>query len=114
MVHHTLTVAEKLAGEGHSIEVIDPRTVSPLDFDTILGSVARTGRLLVVDETFGPCGLASEIAARVADVGFDELDAPVRRLNGAHAPVPYSPTLEQAVVPGADTIEAAIRALLEE
>ena len=114
MVHHTLTVAEKLAGEGHSIEVIDPRTVSPLDFDTILGSVARTGRLLVVDEAFGPCGLASEIAARVADVGFDELDAPVRRLNGAHTPVPYSPTLEQAVVPGADTIEAAIRALLEE
>ena len=94
--------------------MIDPRTVSPLDFDTILGSVAKTGRLLVVDEAFGPCGFASEIAARVADEGFDELDAPVRRLNGAHAPVPYSPTLEQAVVPGADTIEAAIRALLEE
>ena len=114
MVHHTLAAAEKLAGEGQSIEVIDPRTVSPLDFDTILGSVAKTGRLLVVDEAFGPCGFASEIAARVADEGFDELDAPVRRLNGAHAPVPYSPTLEQAVVPGADTIEAAIRALLEE
>ena len=114
MVHHTLAAAEKLAAENISIEVIDPRTASPLDIGTILESVAKTGRLLVVDEAFGPCSLASDIAARVADEGFDELDAPVKRLNGVHTPVPYSPTLEQAVVPNPETIEAAILDLLNE
>lgn len=114
MVHHTLVAAEKLAAEKISIEIIDPRTASPLDIDTILGSVAKTGRLLVVDEAFGPCSLASDIAARVADEGFDELDAPIKRLNGVQTPVPYSPALEQAIVPNPETIEAAIRDLLDE
>ncbi len=114
MVHHTLAATEKLDEEGISIEVIDPRTASPLDFDAILESVVKTGRLLVVDEAFGPCSLASEIAARIAEEGFDELDAPVKRLNGVHTPVPYSPTLERAIVPNPQTIEAAIRDLLEE
>lgn len=112
MLHRTLQVCEKLAAEGISIEVIDPRTVAPLDIDTILESVAKTGRLLIVDETFAPCGIGAEISAQVMEKGFDNLDAPVRRLNGAHTPTPYSPPLEAAVVPNAASIETAIRDLL--
>ncbi len=114
MVHRSLEVAEKLAGEGISVEIVDPRTVSPLDVDTILQSVAKTGRLLIVDEAFGPCSVASEIAAQIADKGFDELDAPIKRLNGVFTPTPYAPTLEQAVVPQAADIEHAIREILRE
>jgi 2-oxoisovalerate dehydrogenase E1 component len=114
MVRKTLEVAEKLAAEGISVEVIDPRTVAPLDTETMLASVHKTGRLLVVDETFGPCGIGAEIAAQVMDLGFDDLDAPVRRLNGGHTPTPYSPPLEAAVVPNSSTIAQAIRDLLAE
>lgn len=114
MVRHAALAAEQLAKEGVSVEVVDPRTVSPLDIDTILQSVAKTGRLLIVDEAFGPCGLASEIAAQVADAGFNDLDAPIRRLHGAFAPTPYAPTLEQAVVPCADDVLRAIRELIRE
>ena len=96
------------------MEVLDPRTVSPLDTFAILASVRKTGRLLVVDESFGPCGLASEIAAQVADAGFDDLDAPIRRLHGAFAPTPYSPTLEAPMIPNAGAIGAAIRELVNE
>ena len=114
MNHLCLTAAESLAGEGASVEVIDPRTVSPLDADAILGSVAKTGRLLVVDEPAGPCGLAAEIAALAADRGFDDLDAPVRRITGVPSPTPYAPVLEAQVVPDAATIAAALRGLLAE
>jgi 2-oxoisovalerate dehydrogenase E1 component len=114
MVKHTLTAADALAKEGVSVEVIDPRTVAPLDLNTILESVGKTGRLLIVDEAFGPCGIGAEIAAGIADAGFDELDAPIRRLNGAHTPTPYSPPLEQAVVPNAEGISRAIRDLIAE
>jgi 2-oxoisovalerate dehydrogenase E1 component len=114
MVPLAVEVAGKLAAEGIEIEVIDPRTVSPLDTDTIVRSVAKTGRLLVVDEAFAPCGFAAEVVARVADAGFDELDAPIRRLHGAFAPTPYSPPLEAAVVPNAAMIEQAVRDLLAE
>jgi 2-oxoisovalerate dehydrogenase E1 component len=71
--------------------------------------VSKTGRLLVVDEDFAHCGVSAEIAAQLADRGFDELDAPIRRLNGAASPTPYSPTLQSAVVPDAKTIARAIR-----
>ena len=81
---------------------------------TILASVRKTGRLLIADETFGPCGIGAEIAARVSDEGFDDLDAPVRRLNGAHTPTPYSPPLEGAVVPKVENIVQAIRDLIAE
>ena len=111
MLHRVLEAAAKLAEEGISVEVIDPRTVSPLDTATILNSVAKTGRLLVVEESFAPCGLGAEIAAQMAEHGFDELDAPIRRLNGLHSPTPYSPPLEAAVVPGTEQIAAAIRNL---
>jgi 2-oxoisovalerate dehydrogenase E1 component len=114
MVPRTLAAANELAAQGISVEVLDPRTASPLDTAAILTSVRKTGRLLVVDESFGPCGLASEIAAQVADAGFDALDAPIRRLHGAFAPTPYSPTLEAAMIPKADAIAAAIRELVNE
>jgi 2-oxoisovalerate dehydrogenase E1 component len=114
MVPRTLTAAEQLTKEGLSVEVIDPRTVSPLDVPTIAASVKKTGRLLVVDEAFAPCGLGAEIAAQIADLGFDDLDAPIRRLNGAFTPTPYSPPLEKAVVPQVEQIAEAIRDLANE
>jgi 2-oxoisovalerate dehydrogenase E1 component len=114
MVRKTLEVCERLAARGVSVEVIDPRTVSPLDTETILQSVHKTGRLLIVDEAFAPFGLGAEVAARVIDAGFDDLDAPIRRLHGAFTPTPYSPSLEKAVVPQVDDVERAILALLEE
>jgi 2-oxoisovalerate dehydrogenase E1 component len=75
MVNKTLSLCEQLAQEGISVEVIDPRTVAPLDIDTILESVHKTGRLLIVDETFAPCGIGAEVAAQVIDLAFDDLDA---------------------------------------
>ena len=114
MAPRTLDAANGLAAQGISVEVLDPRTVSPLDTAAILASVRKTGRLLVVDESFGPCGLASEIAAQVAGAGFDDLDAPIRRLHGAFAPTPYSPALEAAMIPNAATIAAAMRELVNE
>lgn len=114
MVQHALKAAEQLTSEGISVEIIDPRTVSPLDIDTILQSVSKTGRILVVDEAFGPCGFASEIAAQVADAGFDDLDAPIKRLHGAQAPTPYAPTLEQAMVPNVERVAQVIRELVRE
>ena len=114
MVERALQVAEQLAQEQISIEVIDPRTLAPLDIDTIVASVHKTGRLLIVDEDYAPCGIGAEIAAAVIDRAFDDLDAPIRRLNGVHSPVPYSPPLEAAVVPNVEQISAAIRDLLAE
>ena len=114
MVCKTLEACDRLAKQGISIEVVDPRTVAPLDGATILQSVHKTGRLLIVDEAFAPFGLGAEVAAWVADAGFDDLDAPIRRLHGAFTPTPYSPPLEKAVVPQVDDIEHAIRDLLEE
>ena len=114
MVHKALAAAAVLEKEGISVELIDPRTVSPLDTETIVQSVRKTGRLLIVDEDFAPCSVSAEIAAQLADRVFDDLDAPIRRLNGLHTPTPYSPPLEAAVVPNPDTIAQAIRDLLEE
>src|SRR5262249_845207 len=113
-VPKTIEACRLLEQEGLSVEVIDPRTVAPLDIDTIARSVAKTGRLLIVDEAFAPCGIAAEIAAQLADRGFDALDAPIRRLNGAHTPTTYSPSLEAAVVPNAECIAQAIRELCDE
>ncbi len=114
MVQRTLKACAMLDKEGVSIELIDPRTVAPLDIDTIATSVAKTGRLLIVDEAFAPFGIGAEIAAQIADCAFDDLDAPIHRLNGLHTPTPYSPTLEAAVVPNEDRIAQAIRNLLAE
>ncbi len=114
MVKLSVEAARLLDAEGISVEVIDPRTISPLDTVTILSSVSKTGRLLIVDETFAPFGVGAEIAAVIADEGFDELDAPIRRLNGAFSPTPYSPALEAAVVPDVSQISRAIRDLWSE
>jgi 2-oxoisovalerate dehydrogenase E1 component len=114
MVHHAQNACEELEREGISVELIDPRTISPLDSDTIARSVSKTGRLLLVDESYGPCGIGAEIAAQLAEFGFDDLDAPIRRHNGAWTPTPYSPPLEAAVVPTPASIAQAIRDLAAE
>ncbi|HVU10748.1 MAG TPA: alpha-ketoacid dehydrogenase subunit beta [Phototrophicaceae bacterium] len=114
MLYKALDAADRLAKDGIEIEVIDPRTLAPLDIDTILASIHKTGRLLIVDEAFAPAGVGAEIGMQVMERGFDDLDAPVARLQGLHTPTPYSPALEAAVVPNPDTIERAIRALLAE
>jgi 2-oxoisovalerate dehydrogenase E1 component len=114
MVQLTLSVCDELAKDGISVELVDPRTVSPLDTATILASVHKTGRLLIVDEPPASCGFAGEIAAQVASEGFDDLDAPIRRLTGAFCPTPYSPPLEQVMVPSAKDIAAAVRELMQE
>ncbi|MCL6429263.1 MAG: alpha-ketoacid dehydrogenase subunit beta [Anaerolineae bacterium] len=113
-VKHTLEAATRLQQEGISVEVIDPRTLAPLDTATIAASVHKTGRLLIVDEDFAPCGVGAEIATQIVDQVFDDLDAPIRRLNGAFVPTPYSPPLEAAAVPGVEKIAAAIRDLVAE
>ncbi len=116
MLRKTVEACDDLAKAGTSvaIEIIDPRTLAPLDIDTILESVHKTGRLLIVDETFAPCGIGAEIAAQVMSKGFDDLDAPIQRLNGLHTPTPYSPSLEAAVVPSVDAVRQAIGDLLAE
>jgi pyruvate/2-oxoglutarate/acetoin dehydrogenase E1 component len=114
MVVESMKAAGLLEKDGVSAEVIDPRTLAPLDIATILESVAKTHRLLIVDEDFSPCGAGAEIAAQVMEQGFYELDAPVRRVNGAFVPAPYSPPLEAAVVPNPQNIAKAAQALLVE
>jgi 2-oxoisovalerate dehydrogenase E1 component len=113
-VIESLNAANLLEKEGISAEVIDPRTLAPLDLATILESISKTHRLLVVDEDFSPCGAGAEIAAQVMEQGFYELDAPVRRLNGAFVPGPYSPPLEAAVIPTAQSIVKAAQELMVE
>ncbi len=112
MVHESLAAADELAAEGWEIEVIDLRTVKPLDTDTVLASVARTGLLLAVGEAFPWGGVTAEILARVASEGFDLLDAPPRRLNAKDTPVPYHPNLWGTHRPTARTISAEMRDLL--
>ncbi|MEY3173875.1 MAG: Acetoin:2,6-dichlorophenolindophenol oxidoreductase subunit alpha [Planctomycetota bacterium] len=114
MVHLVRNLLPELAQSGISVELIDPRTVSPLDSELILESVRKTGRLLIVEETPAAFGLGAEVAARIADAGFDYLDAPIRRLNGVFAPTPYSPSLEAAVIPSTADIAAAVRELAAE
>jgi 2-oxoisovalerate dehydrogenase E1 component len=109
MVHEALAAAEAVAAEGISAEVIDLRTVAPLDMGPVLESVSRTSRLLIAHEAVVPFGIGAEIAARVADEGFWTLDAPIARLGAAATPPPYAPALEQAWLPDRDDIAAAIR-----
>jgi acetoin:2,6-dichlorophenolindophenol oxidoreductase subunit beta len=112
MVQQALAAADTLAAEGIEAEVIDPRTLSPLDEETILSSVAKTHRLLVVDEDNPRCSAATDIAAMVADKGFDTLDAPIKRVTAPHTPVPFSPPLEQFYVPSPDRIVDAVREIV--
>jgi pyruvate/2-oxoglutarate/acetoin dehydrogenase E1 component len=113
MVVEAVTAAEELAKDGTEVEVIDVRTVQPLDSATILESVRRTNRALVVHEavTFG--GIGAEIAAQIQEEAFDYLDAPVLRLGAPFAPVPFSPVLERAYIPDAGRIASGVQHLLE-
>ena len=111
MVRHCLEAAQKLEGE-IGCEVIDLRTIVPLDVETIVASVSKTGRVLVVDEAFAFCGLGAEIAAIVQEHAFDELDAPVGRLHTEPVAQPFSPSLEDDVVISVEKIVAAARALV--
>jgi len=113
MAHIALEAADRLAALGIKATVIDPRTTSPLDEDSILDSVAETGRLVVVDEANPRCSMASEIAAIVADRAFQSLKAPIRRVTAPHTPVPFSPVLEAAYIPSVDAIEMAARAVID-
>ena len=112
MLHEALSVAEELALEGSEIEVVDLRSVKPLDTDTVMASVARTGRLLCVGEAFPWGGVTAEVIARVASEGFGLLDAAPQRLNAKDTPVPYHPNLWAVHRPTARTIAAAARNLL--
>ena len=112
MVHTALDAAEALADEGIECEVIDPRSYSPLDTAAILTSVRKTGRLIIVDESHPRCSLATDIAALAAEEAFDSLRAPIRKITGAHAPVPFSPPLEDAYLPSAESVAEAVRALV--
>ncbi len=98
-----------LAAEGVDAEVIDPRSLSPLDEDTIIASVEKTGALVVVDESPPHCSVASEIAAIVSEKAFDFLNAPVRRVTAPHAPVPFTPSLESVYAPSVQAIVDAVR-----
>ena len=115
-VSEALAVAEALARDGISIEVVDPRTLVPMDVDTIRASVRKTGRLVIVDEAPATCSAASEIAALIAEDAetFQVLKAPVRRVCAASVPVPYSPPLEQAALPSREDIKAAVYEVLKE
>lgn len=113
MVNVANQIADKLAGQGISVEVVDPRTTSPLDEDGILDSVEKTGRLVVVDEANPMCSMASEVASLAVCEAFDYLKAPVVKVTAPHTPVPATPALEQAYIPSATQIETAIHTVLE-
>jgi pyruvate/2-oxoglutarate/acetoin dehydrogenase E1 component len=112
MVHVALAAADRLATEGVEVEVVDPRTLAPLDEETILASVRKTNRLVIVQEAAPRCSVASEIAAVVTEKAFDDLDAPITRVTALPAPIPFAPALEQHVVPGEDRVIAAVRTVL--
>ena len=109
LVIDALEAAEELAAAGVSAEVIDPRTLAPLDMTTILSSVAKTSRAVVAHEAVRTCGIGAEIAARISDEAFDYLDAPVKRVGAPFTPVPFAPLLEDLYLPGKADILDAVR-----
>ena len=112
MVHKSLEVAEKLAKEGVEVEVLDPRSLVPLDVDSIVNSVKKTGRLVVVDEGYPRAGFASDVAAIAVSKCFESLKAPVKLITPPATPVPFSPTLETEWIPSSNRIEKAIKDIL--
>lgn len=112
MVHLSLEAAEKLSKEGVEAEVVDLRSLSPMDEDAVLNSVKKTHRLVVVDEDFPRCSVATDVVALVADKAFDYLDAPCKMITSPHTPVPFSPALEDAYLPNADKIVSTVKSLL--
>lgn len=112
MVHQALAAADELEAAGISVEVVDPRTLSPLDEETILNSISKTHRLVVVDEDNPRCSAATDIAALVADKGFTQLDAPIKLVTAPHTPVPFSPPLEQFYIPSPERIIATVQEIM--
>ncbi|MEX0805638.1 MAG: transketolase C-terminal domain-containing protein [Candidatus Binatia bacterium] len=112
MIQRCLKVADRFAQEGIDVEVVDPRTLVPFDLATILSSVEKTHRVVIVDETHQSCGVAAEIAARIAESGFDKLKTRIRRVATLDVPVPFSPPLEDYIGPSESRITEAIRAAL--
>jgi pyruvate dehydrogenase E1 component beta subunit len=110
-VNTALQAAEMLQSEGTSAEVLDLRSLQPLDETAILATLEKTGRLVIVDESTPRCGIASDVAALCVDRGFDSLNAPVKRVTAPHTPVPFSAVLEDAFMPSADKVVAAVREL---
>ena len=113
MLALAMEAAEKLDGEGISVEVIDPRSITPLDLDTIVNSVKKTGRLIIVHEAVEQGGVGAEIAAKVQQAAFYYLDSPILRVAAPFAPVPASPILEKCFLPGQDQIIHAVRKVLD-
>ncbi len=109
MVPLALEAAEKLQEQGVSCEVIDPRTIRPLDIDTIIESVKKTNRVVLAEESHPICGINAEISHEIMERAFDYLDAPVKRVSGADVPMPYAKNLEQLAVPDVEKIIAAVR-----
>ncbi len=112
LVSESLAAADELAADGIEVEVIDPRSLVPLDLDTIVESVRRTHRLVVAHEAVAHGGFGAELAAQVQAAAFDELDAPVARVGAPFTPIPFSPPLEDAYLPGREDVVAAVRATL--
>lgn len=112
LVQRCLAVAEGLAREGIQAEVVDPRTLVPLDFQTLMASVEKTRRVVIVDECHQSCGVAAELAARIGEAGFDKLKAPIRRVATLDVPVPYSDCLEEFIGPSDSRISEAVRAVV--
>jgi pyruvate dehydrogenase E1 component beta subunit len=109
MVHMATEAADALAKEGIECEIVDPRTTSPLDEDTIIESVENTGRLVVVDEANPRCGMAGDISALIAQNAFSSLEAPIKTLTAPHTPVPFSPILEDEYIPSPEKVADAVR-----
>ncbi|MBU8564876.1 alpha-ketoacid dehydrogenase subunit beta [Virgibacillus pantothenticus] len=114
MVHVATDAANQLAKQGVESEIIDPRSLSPLDEDTILQSVEKTGRLLIIDEANPRCNAATDISALVVDKGFDSLDAPIKMVTAPHAPTPFATNLEQLYIPQAETVVQTAKEMIGE
>jgi len=112
MVHKSIEAAQALAKENIEVEVIDLRTLSPIDWDTVVESVEKTGHLVVVDEAHPRCSIATDVSAYVGQNAFDALEAGVRMVTAPHTPVPFSPVLEDLYIPGPAAIAGAVRTTL--
>jgi pyruvate dehydrogenase E1 component beta subunit len=109
MLYPSLEAADRLAEEGILVEIIDPRTISPLDDETLIRSAIKTGKVVVVDEAYQSFGVTAEIAARIMQGAFDYLDEPVRRIGAADVPLPFAPSLEDLTIPSADQIYTTVK-----
>jgi acetoin:2,6-dichlorophenolindophenol oxidoreductase subunit beta len=112
MTREALAAADELAGEGVSVEVVDLRTLRPWDTETVLGSVAKTGRVVIANEAPKMGSLASDVSAAIAEEGFRYLKAPILRVCGLDTPIPFSVPLEKIVLPGRDEIIAAVHKVM--